>query len=186
MDRRRRWQRRAIPRNVPFPPPSVDELYVRYRGDLKRFLVSRGCRFDDLEDALQEIFCDLVRRPPPAELRNVVSFLFTIAVNTLRDMYRRRRREPLDATIEEFPDRLAWLADDSTALTHQEEFYQVGRKLPRIVRVALLRRFREGWSYSKIGAELGCTSHTVKKYITRGLSHFRKHFAHSTGERNEI
>jgi RNA polymerase sigma-19 factor, ECF subfamily len=164
----------------------VKELYVQYRVALKRFVAAHESR-EDPEDVLQEIFLDLVRRPPPEHLQNALAYLFGVARRTLVDMYRRRRREPQRVSIEDVPNPgPLWLEDDAPGLFVQESMNRALRELPRAVQVAILRQHRDGWTYTKIAEELGCTTHAVKKYISRGIRHFRDHFAGAAADRDDV
>lgn len=162
--------------DLPPPAHSVDDLYLRYRTELRR-LLARRIRREDLDDIIQEVFLNLVRRRPPAtELRSPLGFLLVVAFNTIRDINRRKARAPQDVPFDRAPHGL-WLADDATSLAHQDDLNRLLHELPRVVQVAIVRQHRDGWTYQRIAAELGCTTHAVKKYISRGLCHFRRHFA---------
>jgi len=153
-------------------PAPLEELYIRYRAQLKHFFVLRGRR-QDAEDLMQEIFFDLVRRPPPAELRDARRYLYQVAWNTLKDKNRRERREPPQVSASDAPNAL-WIEDDTTALFAPQTLIRTLRGLPRVVQIAVLRNYRDERSYREIAEELGCTTHAVKKYISRALNQFRK------------
>jgi RNA polymerase sigma-70 factor (ECF subfamily) len=169
--------------NSPQPTPRVDELYIRYRKGLRSFFARRA-RQADVDDLVQQVFMDLVRIPPPPVLQDPVSYLFQIAWNTLRDLQRHDMRRPQDRnglSIDEVPHAL-WMEDDTRSLVVQEELNGVLSTFPRDTQVAIVRQFRDGWTYSQIAEELGCTVHGVKKHMSQGIAHFREYFASKPGK----
>lgn len=170
-------------RTLPQPTPCVDELYTRYRQRLRQFFARRA-RQADADDLVQQVFVDLVRSPPPAVLQDPLGYLFKIAWNTLYDLQRQEMRRPQyqsGLSLEEGPNAL-WMEDDTRRLVAQDELNRVLSGLPPDTQVAMVRQFRDGWTYSQIGEELGCTVHTVKKYISHGIFHFREYFSSKPGE----
>jgi RNA polymerase sigma factor (sigma-70 family) len=164
----------------------LQELYERYRRSLREFFVLRG-DLQQADDLTQQMFLDLTRRPPPAQLRDAQGYLFRVAWNALRALHRRERSKPGGISIsdpeslEEQTRRFGGLRieDDATTLIAQESFTKILQQLPRVIQVSVLRHFRDGWTYRQISEELRCTTHAVKKYISRGLLHFRAQLAQS-------
>jgi RNA polymerase sigma factor (sigma-70 family) len=167
-------------------PQDVKGLYERYRDALRQFFAYRG-QARQADDLMQQMFLELTRCPPPAQLRDAQRYLFQVAWNTLNALGRRERKVPTEISVsdaralEEQTRRFGMLRieDDTTTLIAQESLSKGLRKLPRAVQVAILRQFRDGWTYRQIATELGCTTHAVKKYISRGLLHFRTQLAMS-------
>jgi RNA polymerase sigma factor (sigma-70 family) len=162
----------------------VRDLYARYRKELRDFFVRRG-RPQEADDLLQVMFLDLVRRPPPKELRNAQAYLFSVAWTTLHDMNRRDHREPPTVPISDMPGSDTegsrslglWQEDNSTSLVAQAQLNRALSKLPAACQVAVIRQYRDGWTYQQIAQELNVTVHAVKKYISKSLRHFAEHFS---------
>ena len=83
------------------PPPVTSEVWVRFRGGLLRFLLSRLPTVADAEDVLQDVFIRIhqglghVERPDRLQ-----SWVYGIARRAVADFYRERGRRP-DMTAEE-------------------------------------------------------------------------------------
>jgi RNA polymerase sigma-70 factor (ECF subfamily) len=171
-------------------PGDVKRLYERYRHQLRQFFVLRG-QAEQADDLMQQMFLELTRRPPPAQLRDPQAYLFQVAWNALHALGRRERREPPEVSVSDARSLdeqtrrfdVLRIEDDSTTLLAQESVTRILRQLPHAVRVAILRRYRDGRTYREIAAELACTTHTVKKYISRGLLHFRSQLTESDTSR---
>jgi len=157
---------------------AIERLYERYRAALRQFFMLQGRR-QEADDLTQGMFLELVRSPPPQDLQDAQGYLFKVAWNALHALSRRERTDPMHSTTATLTSRSSnplntlWLEDDSSALLAQETFSRILSQLPRAVQVAVLRHYRDGRSYRQIADELGCTAHTVKKYISRALHDFR-------------
>lgn len=162
----------------------VRDLYARYRRELREFFVRRG-RTQEADDLLQVMFLDLLKRPPPRELRNAQAYLFGVAWTTLHDLNRHTFRQPPTVSINDMPSADTegsrslglWQEDNSTSLVAQAQLNRALSKLPAACQVAVLRQYRDGWTYQQIAEELGVTVHAVKKYISKSLRHFAEHFS---------
>lgn len=161
----------------------VRDLYARYRKELREFFVRRG-RPQEADDLLQVMFLDLLKRPPPQELRNAQAYLFGVAWTTLHDLNRHMFREPPTVSINDMPSgdmegsrSGLWQEDNSTSLVAQAQLNRALSKLPPACQVAVLRQYRDGWTYQQTAQELNVTVHAVKKYISKSLRHFAEHFS---------
>jgi RNA polymerase sigma-70 factor (ECF subfamily) len=157
----------------------VRDLYARYRKELRAFFTRRGRR-QEADDLLQVMFLDLLKRPPPAELRNAQAYLFSVAWTTLYDLNRYEHRIPPTVSTDEMSGGDSeggrvlglWQEDNSTSLIAQAQLERELNTLPPACQVAVLRQYRDGWTYQQIAKELNVTVHAVKKYISKSLRHF--------------
>jgi len=79
-------------------PDDLAAVYGAYAGALYRYLVTLLGNPDEAEDALQEVFLSLARRPGGARIRDLRAYLFRAAHNqAIMAMRRRKRREEMAA-----------------------------------------------------------------------------------------
>ena len=139
-----------------------------------------------VDDLIQNLYLSMMNRTARAgasteDVRDPRRYLFRMAWNVLHSENRRRRAElarkvSCDAgDLEMLADRsnLLWVEDDTGYRAQRAELDRALGSLPRACQIAVLRQYRDNKSYKEIAAELGVTTHTVKKYITRALQHFR-------------
>src|SRR5262249_7853370 len=83
--------------------PLTAAAYEQYAGALKRYLLTRVRRPEDVPDLCQEILYHFVRwRTRQNEaLRNPLGYLFRIAFRVLDDAAARQRKEPVTYSPEE-------------------------------------------------------------------------------------
>jgi len=156
---------------------AVVDCLDRY-GGLVRSLARRYLpESTEAEDAVQEIFIDVWRnagryRP---ELASEATFVATIARRRLIDRYRRRRRRPLLASLDEIEP----VADEDVhasavrSLEVEAALRAIGTLRPehgRVLRLALL----DQRTHAEIAALTGSPLGTVKTTIRRGLARLRR------------
>jgi RNA polymerase sigma-70 factor (ECF subfamily) len=126
-------------------------------------------------DAVQEVFLAVLDgRLNPREARDPDALLRSRAVHAAlarrRGDARRRAREAHHAMQQEHTHDAAApveRADEAQSLWEQLT------RVPEELRLALLLRFREGYSYATIGRELGCAEPTAHDRVRRGLERLR-------------
>src|SRR5690606_39145507 len=99
----------SAPRTRPLPdrPPSFDEVYALHGAFVYRNLRRLGVAESSLDDAFQDVFVVVHRRPAEFEHRSqLTTWLFAIVLGVARNQRRTRRRHPLEARD----------GDDATAL----------------------------------------------------------------------
>lgn len=165
-------------------PGKLKEVYEQFRGQLRRFFEVNARHPQSVDDLMQEMFLQLLKSRPTTELRDVQGYLYQTAWSVVNTAHRRARREPqhvlsCDAeNIELHADRSnrLWVEDDTSTTIAQDQVAAALDQLPRLCQAAVLLRYRDGRSYEEIAAQLGCTKHTVKKYIMRALNQCRMQF----------
>jgi len=132
-----------------------------------------------VEDLYQEFFLALVRRPLPANVRNVRSYLYRALIHDMVDLTRRNEKyqQHLKKHAEEI--RISINNDvPEDALLEAEEIrsvlaYLTRRLTPREAQVVTLR-FRENYEISDIASELGVNRRTVSRYLCAGMGKIRR------------
>lgn len=164
-------------------PDSLGEAYQCYRLQLRTFFELNSRETHAVDDLMQTLFLQMLKRRPGEEVRDTRLYLFRAAWNVLHNANKRVRRQrsrTVPWVAEEFEahaDRsnVLWLEDDASTATAQAELDRALAELPRACRVAVLRQYRDNMTYKEIAREMGVTTHAVKKYIVRALNHFRMH-----------
>ncbi len=132
------------------------------------------------EDLFQEFFLALIRKPVPADVRNITSFLYRAVVNHIldsvrtRDNYRRavkkyaqKTRIPINirsagnVLIEDTEERNATIA-------------YLARHLQEREAQAFVLRYRDNFSIGEIAARMGVNARTVSRYLSESLKRLRE------------
>lgn len=165
-------------------PGPLEKAYQLYRMELRRFFARRSRDPHAVDDLMQSMYLSLSKARPAEAVRNPRTYLFGIAWHLLHDENRRvekERRRSVGCDFAEFDayadrsNRL-WVEDDASSDQQRAELERVLKQLPVACQVAVLRQYRDNWSYAEIARELGVTPHAVKKYMVRALNHFRMYF----------
>jgi RNA polymerase sigma-70 factor (ECF subfamily) len=153
-----------------------DLLDRLYRQPMIRFCSGYLRRMDEVEDAVQDVFCNvLAAQCVPDHFR---PWIYTIArnrcLNTLRDRSRRKSPQGLP------PDSVLLLQQTGflTKMLKREQrdrLAELLESLPAPQREALNLRYNEGLSRAEIAAVLEIPEKTVKSRLFEGLRKLRKH-----------
>jgi RNA polymerase sigma factor (sigma-70 family) len=152
-------------------PEARAELFRRYAPPARQILFLQGM-CDDLDDAVQEVFVKVFRATLPAEER-FLSWLYTVILNTGRDLGRRRKtRQGLLRRLEEVaPEPPTTPAFDSGS--GDPAVKQALRELPAEFRETVALRFYADLSLEEIAHCQGLPVGTVKSRLHSALSRLR-------------
>ena len=164
-------QRPATPQT-----PSMEALFVRYRGPLLGFFGNR-VGFEVAEEYVQDAFLRFSQAGYDMSAKDAGALLFAIAANLFRDHLRRlRRNRTLGFNDPDALDSAADIASDNPLPDRQLEGRQtlaqvmaaMGRLPPRCAAVFLMHRL-QGKSQKAIAQELGISISMVEKHIRRAI-----------------
>lgn len=159
-------------------------LVEKYTPALRRLIIHKLGRADDMHDLLQEtwlhVFVSLERlREPP----KFASWLYSITLNRIRLWLRHARSQPAswDAIVGATPD-LAWRIADRT--THSAEGQVIARETRELVeralgqlsnvnREVLALYYGEDLPYQAIAERLKVSTQTVKSRLHKARRHMR-------------
>lgn len=143
---------------------ALEELYRRYERPLHRFL-HRHTGGRDVEDLHQETWLRVVRsagRFDPA--RRFSTWLFQIAINLCRDLYRRKSPDQSET---------AALPAGSTTSTEAAEIridaHALLRSLPEPQKEVVILRYYHDFSEEEAARILGCPRGTVKSRLHHAI-----------------
>ncbi len=127
----------------------------------------------ETDEIVQESYLRLLRAHAAGRIDSTKAYLFSIARNTARTLFRRRRLYA-DIPVNELPDWrvLAPGPDAAEALVARERIELMSQAIARlpdrcreVMRLAVVR----GCSNAEIAAALGLSENTVRVHLARGL-----------------
>jgi len=154
------------------------ELFELHRLSLYRYLVGLLPTKDDAREVLQETYLRLLRQRSFDHIRtNARAYLFQIATNLARDLFRQRtHRAGARETLPD-PDTTDWSRWPDLELTGEQlatVIVAALEQLPGAMREALLLyRFRD-MTHQEIAAHMRLSTRTVERYIKDGLAHIAR------------
>lgn len=157
----------------------VIDLERAHGRELRRFLASHlKNAIADVPDVVQEIFLRLLRIKHLEAIRSPQAYLFTVASHVLREHTLKAAARPdLMDPIEvanHYQNQSAPAADPADELDVRQRLEQVDQDLARISprAYAILIMYRcEGMTLMEIGARLGVSHSTVRKYLVRAIAY---------------
>lgn len=156
----------------------------REHGDFLRAVVRFQVRNkSDEEDLFQEFFLALIRKPVPADVRNIRSYLYHAVVHHVvdamrtRENYRRSLKnyaKEIRISINNRPPRNA-LVDDEEEKEAVVAYF--ARHLQDREAQAFVLRYRDNCSNAEIAARMGIREQTVRRYLSVGMKKLRNTLA---------
>ncbi|MBN2143216.1 MAG: RNA polymerase sigma factor [Candidatus Aureabacteria bacterium] len=163
----------------------IKAVFETYKSPIFGFLISRVRNKEDSEDIFSQVFHKFVKyaQGHVVHMDTIKSFLFTIASNTLKDFFRKKRlyqlftfkfndtrqdSEPIDYF--QFPDRSI---DIPTKLYQKEMVEKVNQlvlQLPPNQQEAFYLRFMEGFSFIEIAGIQHVSVSTVLSRVRYALN----------------
>lgn len=149
----------------------------RHACELYRFLAKRLRSRQDAEDLLQSVYLRFLQTPHTDLIRQPRAYLYRIATNMISEFNLRRRREPILYDSEAVSESAGqagpadvWADVFGDRLALQEQLERVVGQLPKTYRAALLLRTLDGLSFEDIGARLGISEQSARKYLVRAMA----------------
>ncbi len=167
---------------------AYDELVTRYKMRLYNFVLRMVSDPDLAEEITQDAF---VRAYINAEkYRTIARFstwLYTIAINLVRNHARRKKRSPIQRMPligKDEGDKIELEAKDTELLPDedlekvetQRHISEIMTKIPEHYREPFVLREVHDLSYAEIAAATGLKMGTVRSRINRARAHFRAHW----------
>ena len=160
------------------------ELVDLFQDDIFKMVFYRTRTQMDAEDITQEVFMQAFRKLSGLKkVERFKSWLFSIALNRVRDFSRKKRFRALfkisdgNNEIKTAEPQINDNPEPINELMRQDFWKQIGLildKLPRMEREVFLLRFLDHLSIKEISSALGKSESTVKTHLYRALVKFRK------------
>ncbi|MBN4055119.1 RNA polymerase sigma factor [bacterium AH-315-K03] len=151
----------------------------QYGSHLRTYFYNRLRSHNDVDDLLQELYCRLLTYRHPLRVKSLKSFVFTIALNLLRDKSRRTvtRMASKMTSIEEAEEIPAPATDPTRIIEGIEELTYTGKMIdklqPACKKAFCLHRIH-GLSHKEIALGMGVTVSMVEKHVMSAAKHLRK------------
>ena len=158
---------------------AYQQLFERYAPRIYQFSISYLYNKADAEELVQDVFLKIWEKRETLNLsKNIKSFIFKIAVNTIYDFIRRRNLKNAfhDFTLEDWEadSNNTWhtiIFDDMQA--HLEKLIsQLPEQQQKIFRLSK----QEGLTNDEIAQQLNVSKRTVENHLYRAISFLKKHF----------
>lgn len=156
----------------------VNKLTDLYAAPLRRYFLRQGCKAQDVDDLVQEVFFRIVRLGKLNSIDNPGGYAFKIAANLLKDKARRRRTQSEDLH-KPFDDLVhgSDIISPERQLSDRQSLDALKTSLQSLpdktLRVFLLHRF-EGLKYREIADVLELSVSAVEKHMMKALQKIAK------------
>ncbi len=155
------------------------ELFERYASQIYCFALKYLKNEQDSEELVQDVFVKIwEKRERLDKSKNIRSFVFTVAVNTIYDTIRRKNIENsfLDFAKNNFDyqSESTWHEIIKNEMLSQIE--ELIQKMPDHQRVIFKLSRQKGLSNEEISKRLNISKRTVENQLYRALIFLRKHF----------
>ena len=144
-----------------------EAIYERTRPSLVRALCAATGSYDGVEDALQDAFGEAIRRSP-SDFANVEGWLFAVALNRLRNYYRRARILRRLGLMSEAR------ASELDQALQRADIRRVLDALTRRERELIIAKHYIGMTQEEIAAYMHVPRGTVSAAISRADARFRE------------
>lgn len=149
---------------------SLAAIYDAHAGALYRYLVSFLGNPEEAEDALQEVFLNLARRPQRGHIRDLRPYLFRAAHNQAIVFLRRRKRH------EEMPVAVSWIDLEACKPSDCElalDVDRVLRQLPPEQRAVIALKLGEDLTFREVAQVLGIPKNTAASRYRLAIARLR-------------
>lgn len=149
--------------------------FAEYGSALRGYFRRRADKSEDVEDLAQEVYLRLLRvdAGESSKIANPEAYLYTVAVNLLRERAVLRKRRGRDLDILDVIDELfspdPTPEEQAVRVEREARLSSVIKDLSPKFRAALVMHYGHDLSHQEIADRLGISVHAVKKNISRGL-----------------
>lgn len=148
----------------------------RYRAPLSGFFANRVRNPADVDDLVQEVFVQLIKRTRGEPIEHIEQYLFQTAANVLKDQGRRKQARHQDAhdSFDEDLHVLAMELSPERVVLGEESVERVARalqELPERTRDIFFLRAMDHCKFADIARMLGVSKSTVEKEMVKAMSH---------------
>lgn len=144
------------------------------RRDLYQFILRRTRDAATAEDLVQETFERLLAYERARTIADRAALGYRIALNLVRDHFRRARRRPVEALHDEIPCEAP--APEQILMHRQkvEVFGKVLDAMPPLRREVFIRRQLHGQAFQEIAQALSLSEGAAEKHVVRALEQLRR------------
>lgn len=148
----------------------------RYRAPLSGFFANRVRNVADVDDLVQEVFVQLIKRARGEPIEHIEQYLFQTAANVLKDQGRRRqaRQQDVHESYDEDLHALVTELSPERVLIGEESMGRVAsalEQLPERTRDVFFLRALDHCKFADIARMLGVSKSTVEKEMVKAMMH---------------
>lgn len=159
-------------------PSAWEELAALYYDEILRYCIYHTPDYQTAEDAVQETFLKVMRFFPRYRNRGKFrAFLYQVAANTCKDLWRRRRESFLEDEVgaEGSADDCAVYVESGFAGAEAEmNFRRLVDRLPEEQREAVYLRFAQELTLREAAAVMGLPLRTVQSRLRAAMKALRR------------
>jgi RNA polymerase sigma-70 factor (ECF subfamily) len=149
-------------------------LVDKYKEPIYNLVYRMTGHHQETEDLAQEIFIRAYASLKKYDVNRVFfSWLYTIALNVLRNYQKKRKLRPIDVVNKNFPDRETAETPDPEDMVHRmDQSRQLSanlQKLPETQRQAVVLRYYQDLAFTDIAKILNISLSSAKMRVYRGL-----------------
>lgn len=150
------------------------QRFSDYHLALNRYFRRRVSHREDAEDLAQEVYLRLLRaEPSDGAIRNPEAYLYTVAVNLLRERAALARRRGENASLDSVDESVMGVAaiaeDDIDRAAREKRLAEIVQALPPKFRAVIVMHYHHGLNYQDMAKHFGVTPHAIKKYVGQAL-----------------
>jgi RNA polymerase sigma factor (sigma-70 family) len=164
------------------------EAYDKYRSELRQYIRRLACDPHGIDDLMQEVWLALRKIPATLSIEDPRGLLFCLAWRVSQTANRRRGKDAaklISIEAEEFAEPTCGLTGENSDSIDHIDVADVASNvatLPPDLRYFVTRHYFDKKTYIEMAGELGCSWHTVKKYVQKALRQLRKHWGISNAD----
>lgn len=164
--------------NVSSNTDLVIKIVEEHTHSLRTYFYNRLRCNDDVEDFMQELYFRALSYKEPTQIRSVKNFVFTIALNLVRDSARRCSTRLIKNSVpieeDEFLDESFNPERTVENRDKIKKFYETMNELsPNCKKAFLLTRI-DGLSYKEVALKMGVSVSMVEKHLIAASKNFRE------------
>ena len=153
----------------------LEQIWSEFGPKLCDHICNRTGQQDECHDILQEVFIKMFRNIDKIQKAdNILSYILTIANNSIIDHYRANRMEALPEPVKSKMVDPGLPAESASTRLAQTFLVEAILSLPPIYRQALIRTELEGTSQKQLATDLNMSYSGVKSRVQRAKDMLRK------------
>jgi RNA polymerase sigma factor (sigma-70 family) len=154
-------------------------IFREYGSFIRTIIRTHTHDWSEQEDLCQEFYLALIRKPVPAEVQYIKSYLYRAVIHHITDSlrgrqaYRRRVKkyaEEVRISINNDPAGNV-LVTDTEEMNARIAYF--ARHLQDREALAFVLRYRDNYSITEIAARMGVTARTVSRYLSASVRRLR-------------
>lgn len=164
-------------------PEAFDELFARYGRKIYNLFLRALRNTETAGDLVQETFLRVIEaRKRYQPTRTFASWLYTIAMNLLRDQFRRSKRQRVIEELSETSLEMRVPEPEVELSERRAAVQKAVHALPEEQREVVLLAKYQGLSYAEIAAILGISAAAAKQRAYRALKTLQEKLIHLKGD----